>query len=273
MEDFGFKLQNIKERYWFKRTTRIILIVFAIIFVILIVSKIKKIFFNNSEKIENIVLIKSQNKEIKKLPEKEGGLVIDNLNISVYDVIDNKEKSIKNPILKKTQEKIKIENDLSDINLVEQELLAEKINSINENEEMDEKIIVQDIKDKQNMSITINNNEKKSTTNVNDLEKLGNNALIRNLRRSKDEKHGIRVQIMAIKSREGLVEYWNELKNKYPNLFNDKTYYIEKVDSERVGTIYRLQIGIFSKEAVAAEFCKEYIRLTNKNKTDCIIIK
>ena len=50
-------------------------------------------------------------------------------------------------------------------------------------------------------------------------------------------------------------------------------YYIENVSLDNIGNMYRLQVGMFDNEQSANNFCKEYIKLTNKNKIDCIIIR
>lgn len=325
MEDFGFKLQNIKNKYNFKKIAKILLIVLSVIFSLLILIKIIKLFSSDSnENIESVVLIKSNVKNIKKLPDKEGGLVVDNLNISVYDVIDNNKDTEVNPIIKKTKQNIDLNQNNNDI-ILEQELLAEKINEISQNETILENVNqeeninqeenkiqkeninkeevavkaididnnLEDIKDNNNLinasNNSINNNivnnnevnanikiisteEKENKTNINELKKLGNEALIKNLKEKKDIKPGIRVQLLALKTKDKLVEYWKKLNKDYNKLFFDKNYYIEKVNVNGTDLIYRLQVGNFLDEESAKNFCKEYIKITNRNKLDCIII-
>lgn len=293
MEDFGFRLQNIKNTSWFKKAIKIGLVIFAVLIsTILLIKLIKITVDGGSSRVENVSLIKSQVKSIKRLPETEGGLVVDNLDVSVYDVINSNEKENINPVVKKTRQDINLKETLND-GMLEQDLLAQKMNEINESDEINveqskniktekmkansqkpvKTIKSNDYKQKSTANIRINNNEKKSSTNVNDLKKLGNNSLISNLKKKKDIKPGVRVQLLALKSKDSLIEYWEELRDKYINLFNDKNYYIEKVNLDRSGTIYRLQVGNFMDRKSAAEFCKEYTTLTNKTKLDCIIVK
>ena len=294
MEDFGFKLQNIKNRYGFKKIAKVVLLLLSIIFAILILAKIIKILSNDSyDGVDNVPLVKSQVEAIKRLPEKEGGLVVDNLDISVYDVIDNNEDTDLNPVVKKTKQNINLKENINDNILLEQDLLTQKINDISQSDEplqkeksieikqseiystkkIEEPVKASDISQKPKANIKINNNKKKPTTNVNDLKKLGNESLIRNLKEKKDIKPGTRVQLLALKSRDGLVEYWEKLNTKYSKLFVDKNYYIEKVNLNNTSTIYRLQIGNFKDKNSANDFCKEYIKITNKNKVDCIVVK
>ena len=102
---------------------------------------------------------------------------------------------------------------------------------------------------------------------------MGNKSLIINLKEHKDKKPTVKIQLLALKSRNSVIEYWEELNKKYKQLFNDKNYYIESVDLNNVGIIYRLQVGDFESYDLANNFCKEYIKVANKNRIDCIIIK
>lgn len=289
MEDFGFRLQNIdKNELQLRKIIKVVLLFIAIILLIIVSVKIIKSFYKDKiTNINNIPLIRAQSKDIKILPTNTGGLVIDNLDINVYNVLDNKDNKNVNPIVKKTQQNIEtpelsFNNDI----IIEQEMLANKINEINEiNEEeivddlpKDEKQnikakeIVED-NDKKVPNIKINSKNNNIKTNIMDLEKLGNKSLIINLKEHKDKKPSVKIQLLALKSRNSVIEYWEELNKKYKQLFNDKNYYIESVDLNNVGIIYRLQVGDFESYDLANNFCKEYIKVANKNRIDCIVIK
>lgn len=289
MEDFGFRLQNIdKNELQLRKIIKVVLLFIAIILLIIVSVKIIKSFYKDKiTNINNIPLIRAQSKDIKILPTNTGGLVIDNLDINVYNVLDNKDNKNINPIVKKTQQNIETP-ELSSNNdiIIEQEMLANKINEINEiNEEeivddlpKDEKQnikakeIVED-NDKKVPNIKINSKDNNIKTNIMDLEKLGNKSLIINLKEHKDKKPSVKIQLLALKSRNSVIEYWEELNKKYKQLFNDKNYYIESVDLNNVGIIYRLQVGDFESYDLANNFCKEYIKVANKNRIDCIVIK
>ena len=203
MEDFGFKLQNIKNKYDLKKIAKAILIFLPIIFSILILIKITKMIFRDSyDNIDSVALIKSNVKNIKRLPKEEGGLAVDNLDISVYDVIDNNDTDL-NPVVKKTKQDINFKKNIDSDILLEQDLLTQKINELNQdsdvlNNEKQIKIKSNEIynessknKSKESKTnIKINNDRKKSTTDINDLKKLENQALIKNLKAKKDIKPG-----------------------------------------------------------------------------------
>ena len=286
MEDFGFRLQNIdKNELQLRKIIKVVLLFIAIILLVIVSAKIIKSFYKDKiTNINNIPLIRAQSKDIKILPTNTGGLVIDNLDINVYNVLDNKDNKNINPIVKKTQQNIEtpelsFNNDI----IIEQEMLANKINEINEEEIVDvlpkdekqnikAKEIVED-NDKKVPNIKINSKDNNIKTNIMDLEKLGNKSLIINLKEHKDKKPSVKIQLLALKSRNSVIEYWEELNKKYKQLFNDKNYYIESVDLNNVGIIYRLQVGDFESYDLANNFCKEYIKVANKNRIDCIVIK
>ena len=286
MEDFGFRLQNIdKNELQLRKIIKVVLLFIAIILLIIVSVKIIKSFYKDKiTNINNIPLIRAQSKDIKILPTNTGGLVIDNLDINVYNVLDNKDNKNINPIVKKTQQNIEtpelsFNNDI----IIEQKMLANKINEINEEEIVDvlpsdekqnikAKEIAED-NDKKVPNIKINSKDNNIKTNIMDLEKLGNKSLIINLKEHKDKKPSVKIQLLALKSRNSVIEYWEELNKKYKQLFNDKNYYIESVDLNNVGIIYRLQVGDFESYDLANNFCKEYIKVANKNRIDCIVIK
>ncbi|MDD2839678.1 MAG: SPOR domain-containing protein [Rickettsiales bacterium] len=272
MEDFSFKIYEIEENKNHKKIIKIVLIGIACLFTLLIFIKIFKVIFssNTSETQDGITLIKAQKNSVKRVPDEKGGLNIENLDIGVYDVLDDNEKDDVEPTIKKTSQGIAIKDGetFKTQNLNDQDLLSDKIDEINQND----KISIRNSTDKHNTNITINT-EQTQPANFDDLKKLGNNSLIRNLKDKKYIKPGVRVQLLALKSRKSVETYWDEITSKYSTLFNDKTYYIEKIDLNEATSIYRLQVGMFANIDKANSFCQEYIKNTNKNKVDCIVVK
>ncbi|HSQ97185.1 MAG TPA: SPOR domain-containing protein [Rickettsiales bacterium] len=272
MEDFSFKFEEIKDDNNYKRIIKIVLIIITFIVSLFIFIKVIKLIIHsdNVENPENVILIKSQGDSIKRIPEEKGGLNIENLDIGVYDVIDDQEKDEVEPTIKKTTQDILVKdnNQINTKNLGEQILLSDKIKEINQNDE--EIIAINDIKNNTKITITT---EQVQKANLDDLKKLGNNSLIKNLKNKKYIKPGIKVQLLAVKSRKTIESYWENLLSKYNALFKDKSYYIEKIDLNPTTSIYRLQVGMFATAEDADNFCQEYIKITNKNKVDCIVVK
>jgi hypothetical protein len=272
MEDFSFKLQDIKEKNWFKICVKIFLLIIAIaFFFILIIFLFKTLTKNEDIELLSVPLIKSEVQEIKRLPQK----LDDDKDsyINIYNIVDNKDNDKSDLIIKKIEEKnIISQNFDNDFDIMsDQKLLMEKI------EEMSD---IEDIIVKKNEITVVNTNKNKIDINKNKIKnnkdtikKLNNGALIRNLKEKKDIKPGVFVQLLALKNRDSVVLFWNTLKKKYPNLFDGKNYFIIKTDMKEIGEIYKLQIGSFNNRNEAENFCKEYIKNTNKSKVECIIIK
>ena len=272
MEDFSFKIYEIKENKNYRKIAKIVLIGIACLFALLIFIKIFRVIFgdNAKETQDGIVLIKAQKDSIKRTPDEKGGLNIENLDIGVYDVIDDNDKGDVEPTIKKAPESIKIKDNevFGTEKLSDQDLLADKIDEISQND----KITIRN-NNSGNANIKINTEQEPIATNLSELKKLGNSSLIQNLKDKKYMKPGVKIQLLALKSRQSVEGYWNDLTSKYKNLFSDKTYYIEKVDLNEATTIYRLQVGMFKNADAANTFCQEYIKITNKNKVDCIVVK
>lgn len=261
MEDFGSRLRNLKDEIGNKKIIKIVLIVITIIFVVILSFKIITMVLpkNDFENTDNVALIKAEKEIIKISPNDKGGLDINNLDIKVYDLVDktkadgSKEVNLKN----------NIEEFDSDDFSNGREQLSDKIDEI-----MNENAIVETVSKN---NVTINN--KTHISSSDDLYKLGNSALIENINRSRDTKPGIKIQLLAMKSQESLIKYWNDLNNSYPTMFSDRTYYIEKSNIRGSGVIYRLQVGNFDTYRDADDFCANFIKASNKSKVDCITIK
>lgn len=270
MEDFSFKFENIKEGNKYIKIIKIVLLVLVFVVSLLILIKIIKMVTGNSssENTDSVVLIKAESSSLKRVPNEKGGLNIENLDIGVYDVIDDQDKdNVKSKVNKEQKIEIKNNDAINTDDLSDQAILVDKVETINqpvENFDFNN--------GKNNTNITINKDEGVKT-NLNDLQKLGNNSLIKNLKNKKYIKPGIRVQLLAVKSRKTIENFWEELLSKYNSLFKDKSYYIEKIDLNPTTSIYRLQVGMFSNNEEANLFCQKYIEIASKTKVDCIVVK
>jgi hypothetical protein len=258
-----------------------------VIILIFLLIKVAALFVGDSSvSVENVPLIKAEVVEIKKMPS--NSLMqkrVEKEQMNVYDIVENKKDNEVIPVFKvetetKPPETMDIDGDEFNVFAEDQRMLTEKINELSEIGAL-ERVEVpkkqQKPEPEKNVvsSMKVNeSNAKKNKTNVNDLEKLGNGALIKNIKQHKDVKPSdIKIQLLAMKSREALVEYWKDLAKRYKSLFDNKNYYVEKVEINNVGTMYRLQVGNFGDENEALTFCKEYVRVANKGKLDCIVVK
>lgn len=268
MEDFNFKLKDDDGKNKIYKKFTLFVVFFVVLIFLIIVLKINRNTKISKNLNEYITLIKAENTEIKRKPENTGGMDIDNLDISVYNVIDNQEKDVKELKVNEVSQNIEVKNNDVEIkSLSDSDLLLDKIEEIEENKNIDT-IASEDL----NLKIITPQKEEK-TNDFDKLKELGNESLIKNIKNKKYIKPALKVQLLAVKNRATIEEYWNNLKNNYQKLFNDKSYFIEKVDLNSENSVYRLQIGMFADEKAAEDFCQEYIKVSNKTKIDCIIVK
>ena len=58
------------------------------------------------------------------------------------------------------------------------------------------------------------------------------------------------------------------INRNYQKLFNDKSYFIEKVDLNSENSVYRLQIGMFADEKAAGRLFQAEIHLREDKRVD-----
>jgi hypothetical protein len=189
-------------------------------------------FITKKPSLEDITLVKAKTNQIKILSESKEKMKVNNIEMDVYSVLDKKEEEIKIKGAKNTK--------TSDKDLIEKLDLPRR-----------------------NLRPSIKTTKKENGTE----DKLNTNPKTQEIKTSY-----IRAQISALNSKEKAIKYWNERKNKFNDLFEDKKYFIEEADLGVKGKFYRLQVGNFNKVEDVRNFCDKYIKLTSNNKVDCIVI-
>ncbi len=87
-----------------------------------------------------------------------------------------------------------------------------------------------------------------------------------------DKRHYVRVQLAAMTSKKAAEDYWKKVSSN-SRLFSGLKSVTEEVDLGKKGTFYRLQVGNFSDQVDAEDFCKKYTLQLNKSKADCIVVE
>ncbi|MBM3579161.1 MAG: hypothetical protein FJX34_00100 [Alphaproteobacteria bacterium] len=88
-----------------------------------------------------------------------------------------------------------------------------------------------------------------------------------------NKKRTIKVQVTALSSREAAEEYWLKLNRSHNTIFSGLRPFIEKVDLDKRGIFYRLQVGVFSGQIEAEKFCERYVAQARKSSADCIVVE
>ncbi|MFC1659284.1 SPOR domain-containing protein [Pseudomonadota bacterium] len=220
-------------------------VVVVLLFVIFLITKL----FGGNNKNGDVPLIETENQLIKEEHNIEDEIVIENLDVEVYDNI--------------TRGSI---TDYNNLNVIDnQKFIDRKIQE--EKREIKKGKMAENQKNKANAILV-------KEEQYAELKKgLNNNDLVNNIKEGKDIKPSIKIQLSASSSKDNAEQYWKQLLSKYSDLFESKYHFIDVIDLGDKGKFYRLQVGYFSSNSNAKEFCENYTTKAKKNKTDCIIIQ
>lgn len=193
---------------------------------------------------EEIPIIKSDNQATKIKPEDPGGMVISNMDKTIYDSLNNKPQT-KNKEYENTISAPEEPMDTKKIVSIEPEIIENKstLTAVVEHQEDIEKIVKPLPEEK----------KKQFSKNIN----------------NKNKSKGYKVQLGAFRSEDLAINQWNNLKGKYPKILGGLSYSIEKKNIKNKGIFYRLQAGNFLGESEARLLCKKLINL----KQGCFIVK
>ena len=78
-----------------------------------------------------------------------------------------------------------------------------------------------------------------------------------------------RVQIASLQSENAVKQFWLQIKNKHPNIFQNLNLFIVRVRLEGKGTYFRLQLGALKNSQSARELCQRI----RKIKAGCFIVR
>jgi len=143
-------------------------------------------------------------------------------------------------------------------------------------------IMAYDALDKKNDKLEVKGTRKSSSPKKDLLDRLDiqskhikkNKASVKNTKKNIITKVSYkRAQIAALQTKKSALRYWEEKKDKYSKLLADKKYFVEEADLGSKGIFYRLQVGGFNTIEEVRSFCSSYIKVTNSNKVDCIVVE
>ena len=89
---------------------------------------------------------------------------------------------------------------------------------------------------------------------------------------SNNEEDTIKVQIAAMSSAELAEEYWQKIVKNQAKILKNDQHFIEKIDLNNKGILFRLKIGDFTSKNEAENFCQQFILHSKKSTADCIIL-
>ncbi|MBN8828586.1 MAG: SPOR domain-containing protein [Sphingobacteriia bacterium] len=224
--------------------------------------------------VDELEVIKAENKETKKQPEEPGGMVVHDMDKSIYDNLSSsvdKQQKVER-ILPAPEEPITYEKDVTKkqsvhVDADKQELhehveVEEKITEVNQDDFNNEKVIREaGGKDSFDNQLKIVPKE----TSKSDLIKKEQEIK----RKLSTQKKGNYIQVGSFKSEPDAIKTWKDYNKKYSNIIGTNGYYIEKKDLGSKGVFYRLQIGPVSSESQARLMCQKLISCNKQ----CILVK
>ena len=82
-----------------------------------------------------------------------------------------------------------------------------------------------------------------------------------------------KAQLIALKNKQQAQDFINKTKKVHSNLSKDFDIFMYEIDLGNKGIFYRVQVGDFNTKNDAQSFCKEYLKVTTKSATNCIVVK
>ena len=212
---------------------------------------------------DEVIIISADHAEVKTKPSNPGGMIVDNMDKTIYDTINNGNKdqvivekvlpAIEEPINKKSIEKIDNEEIVSiEKTVVPAAIPSNKVSEILD--ETDKQVAIPVIEKKEVAEEYIKPISKKKSKEVQFAKK---NELF------------YKVQIGSFKSRNDAEKEWAALLKRFPKLLTKHQHSIVAKDIEGKGIFHRLQIGKFENESDARNACNNF-----KDKgLKCFIVK
>lgn len=292
MEDFGYVKDDQKKEM--PLVVRKIALSFATLFSIscFIYITISAYYYVYEDKNENVETIKSPEGPIKVIEEDEVAIHGEGpkINDSIYeDIFGSKKESIN-----KAASKIRIspEPALPPKNMISEKYVGESVPNLdvaeNESDPAKTKEVAKEVKTdskkhetKSAQQLVVYSDKPKDAKASQDFLTKGKvvtkapekKLSDQNLDGKKEEKRRyVRVQIAALTSKKSAEEYWQKI-NKNSRLVSGLKSYTEEVNLGKKGIFFRLQIGNFSDQVEAEDFCKKYTLQMQKNKADCIVVE
>ena len=211
-----------------------------------------------------ILVISADNEEIKTKPADPGGMVVDNMDKSIYDSIDTQAKNEDD----KPTTLLPVAEEPVDRNMV---ILEEQASVTKEGEILPEAVLL--------VEETVTDNIPESAKAVEPVIKPKEEYIKPVAKKDspkkaiefakKDKKSFYKVQVASFRSSSDAEKEWANLSKRFPKLIGGYQHYVVAKDIEGKGVFYRLQMGPFTKETDARKACTQ-LKEVGKN---CLLVK
>lgn len=182
-----------------------------------------------------------------------------------------KTNSFYNNLEEESEDKVVIADDniSKDINNVDDTLSSKINNIVNENIINNNNNV--DIQNNiNNKDVVVNENIKTVIINEQSKDKTTENKENSNL---KTNNNYYKSQLVALKNKQQAYNFVEKTKKLFSNMLKNLDVFVVEIDLGNKGIFYRVQVGNFNNKDDATNFCKEYLKITIKNPTNCIVVK
>lgn len=214
------------------------------------ISKIK-------ENINELPIIKS-NVEIIKI-KKETKELKPEIN-SFYNNLDNSDNSVN---IIKDSITTSNTNNFSNTEITNADTIDNTIDNIINNE----------LEDNATNNNTIVIDDSIKTVVINEQNNLNSDTKTRNKQQVEINNNYYRAQLIALKNKQQAHNFVEKTKKMYGNILKNLNVSIFEIDLGEKGIFYRVQVGNFNTKSDASKFCDEYLKITIKSPTNCIVVK
>ncbi len=222
------------------------------------------IYDSYKEKNDNeMLLITAEAEDIKVQPLDPGGMVVDNMDKSVYDSIGKESKH--------TETKVEVLLQPTEEPIDKKELIAREeavVPVATEKPEVDNESTKQQKDELKAAVISKNQKEPEWTEEEEYIKPVAVKTPKKPKFANKDKKF-YKVQLASFKSSKDAEKEWKNLSRKYSSILKEYKHYIVSKDIAGRGLFYRLQVGPFDNADDANNTCKEL----KEAGTNCLIVK
>ena len=224
--------------------------IIAIILTIITLTGISWYMYDSyKEKSDNeMLLITAEEENIKVQPIEPGGMIVDNMDKTVYNAIDDEKgpefiESKVEVLLQPSEEPI----DKSTIAIIEEDDLVE----IPPKKTAKKAVAKAEIK---------TSPKKTNITEAEDdyIKPISKKTSVKPKFANKNSNKFYKVQLASFKSSSDAEKGWNNLLRKYSPLLKNYKHYVVSKDITGKGLFYRLQVGPFKDKKSAIKACEEF---------------
>lgn len=237
-----------KIRIYQKQILTVILVLTVLLFCFILYKSYKISKIKENTDILPVIQAKTDNIKIKNNTKLE----MPEIN-SFYGTVDNLEDAI---------------NIIDDGMLIHsggQDITDELNNTIND--------IINNVKPKTEEQAEVVIDESIKTVVINEEAKSKGNNEIATIKETENDRLYYKAQLVALKNKQQAYNFIEATKKECGSLLKHLDIFIFEINLGDKGIFYRVQVGNFNTRADALRFCNEYLKITTRDLTNCMVVK